>query len=367
MVQNSTKASQYSALKMRLTIVQVLLTALFLLLMLLSPASRGLKQLAAAATANFYLQLGLYLIAFGALYYLLMVPLDFYSGYVLEHRFGLCSETLPGWFKQNIKKTLLVSAAALPAAELFYLLLRTFPNTWPVPAAALWVLVAVTLSKIMPVWIIPLLYKCTPLADKQLQQNLLDLAKKCGVHIKQVFEVQLSTDTEKANAAVAGTGKNRRILLADTLLKNFSNEQIEAVFAHELAHIALRHWLKLTVFGTAVSLTTFYLTYLFFKPAAGFFGFSTVHDLAAFPLLLLVLTAIALVLIPLQNIYLRYLEKQADIFALSRVAIKEGFISAMKKLADQNLSDPSPGRIVEFLFYTHPPIAKRIRYAGAYS
>ncbi|HUV41065.1 MAG TPA: M48 family metalloprotease, partial [Sedimentisphaerales bacterium] len=205
------------------------------------------------------------------------------------------------------------------------------------------------------------------LADKQLQQNLLDLAKKCGVHIKQVFEVQLSTDTEKANAAVAGTGKNRRILLADTLLKNFSNEQIEAVFAHELAHIALRHWLKLTVFGTAVSLTTFYLTYLFFKPAAGFFGFSTVHDLAAFPLLLLVLTAIALVLIPLQNIYLRYLEKQADIFALSRVAIKEGFISAMKKLADQNLSDPSPGRIVEFLFYTHPPIAKRIRYAGAYS
>ncbi len=366
MAQNSTRARQYSVLKMRLVIVQVLLTAAFLVLMLFSQAGLLLKQLAVSATGNFYLQLGLYLLEFGAVYYLLFVGLDFYSGFVLERRFGLSRQSLGAWLKQSLRKTFLLSLAALAAAELFYLLLRNFPNTWPLPATALWVLIAVTLGKIAPIVIIPLLYKCVPLTDKELERNLLNLSRKFGVPVKRVFEVQLSTDTEKANAAVAGMGKSRRILLADTLLRNFSNEEIEAVFGHELAHIALQHWLKLTVFGTAVSLATFYLTYLVFRPAVDFLGFDAVHDLAAFPLLVLILTSVTLVLIPLQNIYLRYLEKRADLLALSRVPAKEGFISAMKKLAGQNLSDPSPAKAVEFLFYTHPPISERIRYAAAF-
>jgi STE24 endopeptidase len=362
MEEASVRAKQYSKLKTRLIFSQLLLTAAFLLAMLFSGASVLLRNLVAGWGRNFYLQVCIYLTIFCGIYYLLFLGLDFYGGFLLEHKFLLSNQTVLDWLKQSIKKWLLSLVMLLVAGEALYFFLRRFPNNWWLVATATWILLAVVLGKLTPVLIIPLFYKCTPLASEGLKERLLGLCKNCGVGIKQVFEIQLSKETQKANAAVAGFGKGRRILLGDTLLRNYSDEEIEAIFAHELGHVCLFHTWKILGFGAAISLASFYLTFLLFKTALSFFGFDHTYDIAAFALLALILLLIGLLFMPIQNGFLRYLEKHADIFALGHIQNKQSFISAITKLSNQNLSDPSPSRLVEFLLYTHPPISKRLRY-----
>ncbi len=363
MEENLRRAKQYSKNKIRLTVVQLLLTVAFLITMLLSGASSFLSELVKSSSSNFYLQVGLYLVIFAGIDYLLFVPLDFYNSFILEHKFLLSSQTLLGWLKKSTKKVLLSLLLLLVAGEGLYFFLRHFPNHWWLLATAAWVFLTIVLGKIAPVLIIPLFYKCSPLDNNELKGKLLALGKSCNVEIKDVFEIQLSKDTKKANAAVAGLGKGRRILLGDTLLNNYSNDEIEAIFAHELGHVRMRHIWKILGFGAGVSFVCFYLTYLLLKASIGVFGFDNVDNIAAFPLLSLVLMIVGLTLMPIQNGFMRYLEKQADTFALSHIENKENFISAITKLGNQNLSDPSPSRPVELFLYTHPPISRRLRYA----
>jgi len=358
----STKAKQYSRSKVRLTIVQLLLTVLFLIIMLFSGASLFLKRLVAGWIWNFYLQVGLYLVIFGCTYHLLFLWLDFYGGFLLEHKFLLSNQTVLGWLKKSAKKGLLSLLIFLPAVEVLYFFLRHFPNHWWLPTTAAWFLLTIVLGRITPALIIPLFYKCKPVANRELKERLLKLGESCGVGIKEVFEIQLSKDTRKANAAVAGIGKSRRILLGDTLLSNFSDEEIEAVFAHELGHVRLLHTWKILGFGAVASLVSFYLTFLLFQSGTSSLGFDEVYDIGAFPLLAFILMVVGLVLMPVQLWYLRRLEKQADMFATVHTEKPESFASAMTKLADQNLIDRWPGRVEELLLHDHPPVSKRLSY-----
>ncbi|UCE98721.1 MAG: M48 family metalloprotease, partial [Planctomycetota bacterium] len=174
--------------------------------------------------------------------------------------------------------------------------------------------------------------------------------------------IHLSKETRKANAAVAGFGKGRRVLLSDTLLENFSDDEVEAVLAHELGHVQMLHVWKILGFSTAAALISFYLAYLLFARVTAALNFSEISDIAGFPLLAIVLMILGLAFIPVQNSYLRRLEKKADIFAAQHIDSPNSFISAMTKLAEQNLADPNPERWEELLFYDHPPISKRLRY-----
>jgi len=364
MEETSTRAKRYSRRKTRLTIIQLLLTVIFLITMLLSGASVFLKNLVAGWSQNFYPQLAFYLTLFSGIYYLLFVGLDFYGGFLLEHKFSLSNQTAFSWLKKSIKKGLLSLLILLIVGQTVYFFLRHFPNHWWLLATAAWLLLTTVLAKIAPILIIPLFYKCSPLAKGELKERLLKLGKNCGVGIREVFEVQLSRDTRKANAAVAGLGKGRRILLGDTLSKNYSDEQIEAIFAHELGHVRLFHTWKILGFGAAVSLTSFYVTFLLFEAGVSLLAFNEIYDIAAFPLLALILMAVGLILMPIQQGYLRHLEKQADMFAINHIHNNQSFVSAMTKLASQNLSDPSPSKWEELLLYDHPPISKRLRYAS---
>jgi len=364
MEETSTQLRRYSRVKTRLTIIHLLLTAIFLIIMLFSGMSVLLKNLVEGWSRNFYLQIGLYSAVFGSIYYLLFVGLDFYSGFLLEHKFLLSNQTMLAWIKSSLKKELLSLLMLLAATEALYFFLRHSPNHWWLLATAAWLLLIVALGKIAPVLIIPLFYKCSPLADSELKERLLRLCKNCGVGIEQVFEVQLSKDTKKANAAVAGLGKGRRILLGDTLIKNYSDEEIEAIFAHELGHVRMFHTWKILGFGAVISLASFYLASLLFKTGLSFFAFNEIYDITAFPLLMLILMIAGLILMPIQLGYLRHLEKQADTFATEHIENPQSFASAMTKLAGQNLIDPSPSRWEELLLYDHPPISKRLRYTG---
>jgi STE24 endopeptidase len=364
MEDTSAQAKEYSRQKIRLSIYKLLLTILLLIVILLSGASLFLRGVVVNWTQNFYIQAGLYLVVFSLVYDLLFLGLDYYGGFLLEHKFRLSNQTILDWVKQGIKKFLLSLILCIVAGEMLYVFLRHFPNNWWLLVTAGWFLLTVVLGKIAPVLIIPLFYKCNPLDNESLKKTLLDLCTTCGVGIKRVFEIKLSKETRKANAAVAGFGKNKRILLSDTLLRNYSDDEIKAVFAHELAHVCLHHVWKILVFGALVSFISFYLAYVSFNKSLDFFGFKQVYDIAAFPLLALILLLIGLIFLPLQNGFLRCLEKKADMFALGHIQNKESFISMLKKLGKQNLSDPAPGKLVRILFYTHPSISERINYAS---
>ncbi|MCL5282758.1 MAG: M48 family metallopeptidase [Planctomycetes bacterium] len=356
------RAKQYSKSKLTLGILKLVLGFVLVLAFLLSGASSELSGLLRNLTRNYHLQLSGYLLVSSVGYYLLFLGLDFYGDVVLERRYGLSNQTTVGWLVRSAKEWGLSTLLILGVLNLLYAVIRGLPHWWWLIAAIGWFILLVLISKITPAVIVPLFYKMVPLQNSELVDRLLALAGRCGVRVQRVFEIKLSKETNKANAAVIGWGRNRRIVIGDTLLTLCSADEIEAVFAHELGHVALHHTWKLLA-GSAVSFVIgFYLLYLVLGPSAAALGFAGPAEIAAIPLLLLWIAIFGFLSKPLQTGYSRHLEKQADLFILGKVERPETLVSALTKLADRNLSDPNPSRLVEALFYTHPPIAKRIAY-----
>lgn len=356
------KEKEYSRQKIRLSILHTVLTFVFLILILISGVSDSLRNLVTNRSENFYIQAAFYFIIFGIIYNVVFMSLDFYTDFILENKFELSNQTFFDWLKQTLKKWAISFVLFIAAMEGLYTFLRHFPNNWWLASMVGWFAVVIVLSKIAPVLIIPLFYKCTKLDNDDLKQRLLKLSETCNVKIKEVYEIQLSKETKKANAAVVGFGKNRRILLGDTLKEKYSSDEVEAIFAHELGHMCLYHVWKIFAFGAAVSFAVFYLAYVSFDKSMVLFGFKQVYDVAAFPLLLLIFSLAGLIFVPVQNWFSRRIEKQADLFAIGHIRYPEHLASALSKLGEQNLSDPCPGRFTRIFFYTHPPIAERISY-----
>jgi len=356
------EAKQYSRSKLAVGLLKLLVSLLFLLLVLLSGASSRLHTLVSRLTDNYYLQLSGYLPAFMAIYRVVLLGLDFYSGVVLEHRYGLSNQRPVRWFLRDALQWLLSTLMAIGVFSLLYRAMRGLPDRWWLAAAVGWFVMLVLIGKITPAIVVPLFYRLRPLTDRDLADRLFALAERCGVPVKRVLEIRLSKETKKANAAVVGLGRDRRILICDTLLDLCSHDEIEAVFAHELGHVALHHSWKLLGAAAVLSTVGFYLLYLVLGPSATYLGFAGQDDIAAFPLLLLWLTLFALAVRPLQAAGSRFFERQADLFIVPRVQDPQALISALDKLAERNLADPEPGRLVELLFYDHPPVAKRIDY-----
>jgi STE24 endopeptidase len=355
-------AKQYARWKLAVGIVKLLLGLAFLVAFLLSGASTDLYDSLRAVTSRYYLQLTGYVLALSAIYYLLLLVVDYYDDVVLERRYGLSNQMTRQWLARSLKQWLLSAVLAVIAVNALYALLRHFPNWWWLLAAAGWFVLLVLVGMITPAVIVPLFYKLQPLEDRRLVDRLLALAARCGVRVKKVFEIKLSKETKKANAAVIGLFRERRIVIGDTLLDLCTHDEIEAVFAHELGHVALHHAWKMLVVGGAFSLLGFYLVHLAYEYTAAGFGFEGIDDIGAFPLLVLWLAFFGVLFRPFQAAYSRRLEKDADLFTLGRVETPASLISALTKLAGRNLADPTPNRLIELLFYTHPPIAKRIAY-----
>jgi STE24 endopeptidase len=356
------RAKPYSKSKLILGLLKLALGFILLLAFLFSGASSALYDFFRHLTDNYHLQLSGYLLAFSIGYYLLLLGLDFYSDIVLERRYGLSNQTVAAWLARSAKEWALSTLLVIAVMNLLYAVIRDQPHWWWLIAAAGWFVLSVLISKIAPVVIVPLFYKTVPLQAHDLADRLLALAGRCGVRVQRVFEIKLSQETNKANAAVIGWGRNRRIVIGDTLLTLCSDDEIEAVFAHELGHVALHHTWKVLAAGAASFLLGFYLLYLVLSPSAAALGFEGPADIAAVPLLMLWIAVFGLVSKPLQTAYSRHLERQADLFILGKIEKPECLASALEKLAARNLSDPNPSRLVEALFYTHPPIAKRIAY-----
>jgi STE24 endopeptidase len=219
-----------------------------------------------------------------------------------------------------------------------------------------------------PVLLFPIFYKFEPLHDEDLRLRLVRLGERAGTRIRGVYKWHLSEKSKKANAALTGLGATRRIILADTLLENYSPDEIEAVLAHELGHHVHKHILKSIGVQAVVTFVGFWAANWTLHYAINRWHiFESLSDFANLPLLVLTFTVLSFVLMPALNGLSRFHERQADRYALSNIAGAEPFISSMNKLADQNLAERTPSRWVEWWFHSHPAIARRVAAAEAWA
>lgn len=359
------QAKVYERIRRRLMVVDLLIGGMYTVAWLVLGWSAALKAALVGITTNEWLLVALFGAVFGGIYYLINLPLGYYSGFVLPHRFGMSNETLSGWISDQVKTLLVGGILGGLMLEVVYAVLRAAPDTWWLWAAGLMLVFNVLLTNLAPVLIFPLFYKFIPLGPEHadLAQRLTRLAERAGSRVSGVFQFDMSRRTKAANAALAGLGNTRRIILGDTLLNEFTDDEIETVLAHELGHQVNKDIPLGILVGTLMTLVGLYLASLGLRWGAGAFGFAGPSDIAALPVFALVMGVYGLVTMPLSNGFSRWRERRADEYALRATGQGEAFASAMTRLANQNLADADPEPWAEFLLYSHPALSKRIAMA----
>jgi STE24 endopeptidase len=360
------KAKQYSSIKHRIALINIFLMPLLLWIFLISGVPTYCKNISLLISHNDYVNLIVFYILVGTLYYAINLPLEFYSGFLLEHKFYLSNQTLKDWIMREVKKNSAAFIISAPLIAALYAFLKLDPLHWWLWTALLWFFASIILAKFAPVIIVPLFYKYSPLKDAALENRMNQLVLKVGFKAGGVYELNISKDTKKANAALLGLGRQKRIVLCDTLISSFSHDEIESVMAHELGHHKLNHMWKLIISCGILTLITFFFANSIFLKLHGFFGYSLFYDYESIVLIYFAATAINTFFIPIANAFSRRLEKAADEFSLKTTGNASAFMSAMKKLGEQNLADVNPGRIYEIMLYDHPPIARRITLAESF-
>jgi STE24 endopeptidase len=368
---NENKATRYHRLKRRARVAGLALAGGGLVALVSSGAAvrlrEGAESLAGALPLDPawqpWLVVGLFVVVLVLLAETLAFPLAAYRGYLLERRYGLGTETFAHWMRDHVKVVGLGLAFGMLAAQVLYWTLREFPTWWWVVAAALSSLFTVLLASAAPILLFPLFYRVVPLQRESLRERLLRIARQAGTRVLGVYEWKLGERSRAANAALVGVGPTRRILLSDTLLAEYTDDEIEVILAHELAHHVhgdIRNGILLDAGLTLATLLVLHVAlWLAWQPL----GLRGPDDVAGLPFLLLVGGVWSLLFVPLLNAMSRSHERRADRFALDLTRNPSAFISAMKRLGQQNLAEERPSRVSEVLFHSHPPLWERIAAA----
>ena len=362
-----TKAKTYTRTKRILNIAGSLLTTGIIVAILLSGYSVKLEEYSRSIFPGDYGALLIFVLLISLLTGIVSFPLSFYSSFIIEHKYGLSNQTLSAYFRESLKSTVIGAVIGIPVILAFFYILKTFSANWWLIFGTFIFFLSFVLGRIAPVLILPLFYKLIPITDPLLSQSISEISSKAGVNVNGVFTFDMSKNTNKINAAFTGIGKSKRILLGDTLIDKFTNEEIMIVFAHEAGHYFHKHILKLTLISAALTFAGLYITSIAYDLLVRYFAFENITSIAALPLLGLLLGAYGFITNPLGNIISRKFEWEADTFALSSTGDSKSFISAMEKLADSNLSEKSPNKVIEFLFHSHPSIDKRIQFAKEFA
>ena len=358
--ETSPEVKRYDRLKLSASLVSLALTLIFLALAALWMGPHVDTWLRVRVGDSRWLRLIVIGFVYAAALEVLLLPLAFWSGFLLEHRFGLSNQTFVRWVWKQVKSWLVGGPIGLVLLLGLYGLLWYSGTWWWVWAAMGWLAVSLLLGQLLPVVILPLFYKVTRLDDASLLERLRGLASGTGLKVEGIYRLHLSAETKKANAALAGLGRTRRVLLGDTLLDQFTPEEIEVVFAHEVGHHVHRHLPKLVILSVVLAVGGLKLVDHVLHWAAEPLGYQGFADPAALPLLMLVLTLFGLILSPLQNALSRFFERQCDRYALERTRMPQAYKAAFVKLARLNKVDPDPHPLVVWFFEDHPPIRERL-------
>ena len=370
---NEDRATRYHRIKRRVSVLGLIWTVVLLAGLMWTGWSAGLRSTAESlagrlvdSTAWPSVTVAVYVVLLTIVNEAGGLPMAFYSGYVVERRYNLSNETLRGWMADQAKSLGIGLVLGAAGAMLIYWLIRLSPDRWWLWGGALFALIVIGLVNLAPVLLLPLFYSVKPLDREALRNRLLALAEQAGARVLGAYEWGLAEKTKKANAALAGLGGTRRILVSDTMLAEYSDDEIEVVLAHELAHHVHGDIWKGIAFESALILAGFYAAAAALSALASRFGLRGISDPAGLPLLLLAVGGVSVLMVPAAYALSRAHERAADRFALDLTKNPAAFISAMRRLGAQNLAEEQPSKIVEWLFYSHPPVRERIAAAQAF-
>jgi len=346
------KAAQYNRMSMVISISSRILVWVFMAAAVwvgwryFSDTHQVSIYRAAAYIALFYIVLNL-----------ILIPLSFYRGYIVEHKFGLSNQTLSMWFSDFAKSRGIDMLISVGAFTGIYALMVYVPRYWWVIAAAAMAVFLIIGVYLYPVIIDPLFYRFKKLEDKVLREEILEVTGKAGIEVKDILVADASRMTVKANAYFTGFGNTRRIVLYDNLLNDFSREQVINVIAHEAAHWRYAHIVK----SIAISTAGGFLGFLILNAILATGGLK--GDFRSVFVLILLISLITFLSTPVQNMLSRHYERQSDELALHITGGYDTQKELMKGLAEANLSNVDPHPVIRVLLYSHPPIMERIMRA----
>ncbi len=357
-------ARRYEREKRRLSLAESLFSGLTLLLFYLYAATPLVQSLFPQnRTLNFIAYIWIFLLA--------QAPVTLFFGWLSsfrhEHAYGFSTQSFGLWLLDQLKAYLLALLLMPFLLGLLAAVLTLYPQSWWLIGAGMMILVSLVFATLFPVVILPLFNRYTPIEDENLVFALRQVLEEYGIRIKGFYVQDMSRQTRKENAFLAGLGKTRRVVLADTILENMTIEELRTVIAHEVGHTRHRHILKNISIMAGEQVFLFYLLDRILPLMAPDFLSSWSQNLTVLPLFLLSLSLLSsFLLAPLTQAVSRYFETQADETALEATGDPQAFMRAMAGLANRNLSNAYPERWNKILFYSHPPVGERLALAQDY-
>lgn len=352
------KARRYASIKYKLAMIDMVYTMSLLLILQISGMNLALKSVFFRLTHSEVIRVALYSATLFIAYGILSFGIDIYRSFIIEHKFNLSNQKVSAWFLDYLKSNALSLFVFIVLMESFFFFIRNYTVSWWWMSAVFWIFLTILIARVFPVMVIPLFFKYKRIDNDGLRRSILALAEKMHVKIVDVFEIDFSKKSLKANAAFVGIGRSKRVLLTDTLLGGkFQQKEIETILAHEFAHYRFKHILKMVMMSALAILLTFYI---FFQLEKMGLDAGDIANLGTWILLFMLFQILSA---PLINWVHRIMEKSADSAAIKTVGDKDAFISMMEKLARQNLAERKPPLWAKILFYDHPPIDERIEFA----
>jgi STE24 endopeptidase len=336
-----------------------------LLLLLALGASARLRNRVEQWFRSSFLRIAAFVCLFLLLLDVLFLPVD-YLLFRVQHAYGISNETIGMFFADHLKDYAISAVGAIVMAFIFYLVLKRSPRRWWLSFWVISIPLILFIQFISPVVLDPLYNNFQPLQNQELKSDILALAAKSNIPARQVYEVNMSERTNTINAYVNGIGGNARIVLWDTILSKLQKDEILSVMAHEMGHYVEKHIYWGILYGICLSLLGFWLSYHAYEYIVrrwgSFWGIHGVRDLAALPILLVLVTAMNFVSAPAQNAFSRVIEHRADMYEMKMTGNGDAAIRAFQKIAIENSSPVTQPRLVQWFRGSHPTIMERIQY-----
>ncbi|WP_024831977.1 M48 family metallopeptidase [Ruminiclostridium josui] len=312
----------------------------------------------------------LYFIAYSVIETLIYLPLDIYTGFFRMHQYGLSNQNFSQWIIDTIKNFIVNTVLTCAIIWVPFLIIKKSPKRWWLYIALISIPYLFIVSYIQPVVIDPIFNQYKPIEDSHLSLKIEDLLNKTSIGDCQVYQVDKSKETNQMNAYMTGVFNTKRIVLWDTTINYLDTDEILGVTAHEMGHYLMGHVWKSIVFGGIGSIVILYLIYrmlgYILKKTKGKLGFSKVSDIAAYPLIILLINLMMFFTAPITNAYSRSMETEADRFELELTKNNFATATATVKLHQQSLTMPEPGIVYMLWTYDHPTFKSRVDFANEY-
>jgi STE24 endopeptidase len=346
--------------------LETLLLIIFLVLFVVTHLNGKLAEFSKnIAGKNTWLISSIYASYLIILWNIIIFPLHLYTGFIYEHKFNLSNQLFPEWIKRYLLAEFLTAAVFIAGITVFYIIMNKFPRHWWILAGTGFSIFVILSTFAIPVLILPLFNRFTPMPEGELRQKTIETVKKAGINIEDIYIMDASSQTKKGNAYFIGLGSTTRIVLYDTL-KDYSIDETLAIIAHEAGHWKYNHIIKGIIMCIAAGFCFLSFLYMLLTKIGHILNISSQSDIKTLPLIILLLVIINLFSLPVQNSISRHFERQADRTALELTENPSACVKLDQRLAVQNLSEITPNKFLAWALYTHPPVMERIAMAELY-